>query len=331
MELPAWDDIRDSAMPFALPLTRTFRGIDVREGMVFHGPSGWAEFAPFSDYDDVASARWLAASIEAAFGDWPSPKRDAVRVNAIIPAVESADAAVLAREAFIDRGCTTMKIKVGSGLAADEARVAAVRHVVGSQGSIRLDVNAAWSPADAERAMRRLAAYDIEYVEQPCDDLDELIALRTVIDVPIAVDESLRRSADPMDPALHARIREAADVVIVKAQPLGGVKACLAIIESIGLPAVVSGSLDSSVGLAGGLALAACLDDAASGLGTGALLAADLVDIPLLPHQGRIEVRRTAPDLDRLLDARERLSDEAADAWLRRLESAYAVLAGMGR
>jgi o-succinylbenzoate synthase len=331
MPLPPWDVIRDSAMPFALPLTRTFRGIDVREGVVFTGPSGWAEFAPFSDYDELASARWLEASIEAAFGTWPTAQRDSVKVNAIIPAVDSADAAVLARQAFIEHGCTTMKVKVGTGLAADEARVAAVRHVIGSHGSIRLDVNAGWSVADAERAMRRLGAYGIEYVEQPCRDLDDLAALHRSIDVPIAVDESLRRSADPRDPGLHARIREAADVVIVKVQPLGGVAVCRAIVDSIGLPAVVSGSLDSSIGLAGGLALAACLDDVASGLGTGTLLAADLIEVPLVPNEGRIPVQRATPDLELLLDARDRLTDDAADALTDRMESAYRLLEQMGR
>lgn len=327
--LPAWSEILDSAMPFALPLERTFRGLQVRSGVVFHGPSGWGEFAPFDDYNEQASARWLSASIEAAFGTWPSPKRSSVRVNAIIPAVDSADAAVLAREALMDRGCTTMKVKVGSGLADDEARVAAIRDVIGTRGVIRLDANAAWTPDEAARSMKRLGAYGIEYVEQPCADLDDLIALRRIIEVPIAVDESLRGSPDPMDPALHARLREAADFVILKAQPLGGVARALAIAESVSLPAIVSGSLDSSIGLAGGLVLAACLDDVACGLGTGALLSSDLVDRSLVPYEGSIKVTRVAPDLDRLMDARERLSDKAAQVWIARLEAAYGALAAL--
>lgn len=328
MGLPSLAELRDAAMPFALPLTRRFRGIDEREGMVISGPSGWGEFAPFADYDDAATARWLASAIEAAFGTWPEPRRATVAVNAIIPAVPSDDAAVLARRAVLELGCTTVKAKVGSGLAADEARIAAIRDVLGTRGSIRLDANAAWSPEDARTALRRLSAYGIEYVEQPCASLDDCIALRRDTAVPIAIDESLRASADPGDPALHARIREAADAVILKAAPLGGVAASLALAEAVGLPAVVSGSLDSSVGLASGLALAAAIEgDAACGLGTGTLLAADLVAEPLVPAGGALPVRRTAPELDRLLEGRERLGDDRAAAWFARLARAHAVLA----
>lgn len=314
-------------MPFALPLTGRFRGIDVREGMVISGPSGWGEFAPFDDYDDVAAGRWLATAIEASHGSWPAPQRASVRVNAIIPAVDSGRAALLARQALLVHGCDTVKVKVGSGLVEDEARVAAIRDVLGSRGTIRIDANTAWSVEQATTSLRRLAAYGLEYVEQPCATLDACAELRCAIDVPIAVDESLRRSADPMDATLHARIREAADVLIIKAQPVGGVAAGLAIAESVGIRVVVSGSLDSSVGLASGLALAAALPvEATCGLGTGSLLAADLVEAPLLPVQGELPVRRPAPDLDLLLQARDRVEEQRAAAWFERLDAAYAAL-----
>ena len=329
LALPPLDALRDAAMPFALPLVRRFRGVDVREGMVISGPSGWGEFAPFDDYDDRASARWLASTIEASHGSWPKARRSSVPVNAIIPAVDSTEAAVLARAARFEHGCTTIKVKVGSGPAPDEARVAAIRDVLGSQGAIRLDANAAWTSDEAIAQLRRLVAYGIEYVEQPCATLEDCAIVRRAVDVPIAVDESLRTSADPHDPRLHAGIREAADVVILKAQPLGGVAACLAIAESVGLPTVVSGSLDSSVGLASGLALAAALEtETVSGLGTGALLAEDLIDVPRQPADGAVAVQRVAPDLDRLLAARDRLPEERAQAWFRRLDAAYACLAG---
>lgn len=326
-ELPPLAALREAAMPFALPLVGRFRGIDLREGMVISGPSGWGEFAPFDDYDVAATARWLATAIEASHGSWPEPRRAFVRVNAIIPAVDSGQAALLARQAVLEHGCDTVKVKVGSGLVEDEARVAAIRDVLGSRGAIRIDANTAWSVEEATTTLRRLSAYGLEYVEQPCATLDACIELRRAIDVPIAVDESLRRSADPMDSALHARIREAADVLVIKAQPVGGVAAGLAIAESIGIRVVVSGSLDSSVGLASGIALAAALPvEATCGLGTGSLLAADLVEAPLVPVQGALPVLRPAPDLDRLLEARARLDDERAAAWFSRLDAAYAAL-----
>lgn len=330
--LPSLAELRDAAVPFALPLTRTFRGIDVREGMLIKGPSGWGEFAPFDDYDDVHAGRWLASAIEAAWGQWPQPGLDSVRVNAIIPAVDSGDAAALARHAVMEHGCTTIKVKAGSGLAADEARIASVRDAIDTvagrgTGAIRIDANGAWTVEQAATHLRRLSAYGIEYVEQPCASIDELRELRSRTDVPIAVDEPIRRAPDPFEPALHRRLRECADVAIIKPTTLGGVRPALDIAAAIGLPAVVSGSLDSSVGLATGLHAAAQLPaDSVHGLGTSALLAADLDDPPHLPANGALPVARIAPELDHLLAARDRLEPGRDEWWFARLAAARATL-----
>jgi len=165
--------VLDAAVPFALPLRRRFRGIDVREGMLIKGPNGWGEFAPFDDYSDVAASRWLDSAIEAAFGTWPAARRTEVEVNAIIPAVSSNDAATMARAAVADGGCRTVKVKVGDDLAGDEARVATVRDVLDTllgrgRGALRVDVNGGWDVDVAVSSLRRLGAYDLEYVEQPC-------------------------------------------------------------------------------------------------------------------------------------------------------------------
>lgn len=308
----------------------------MREGMLLHGPSGWGEFAPFGDYDDVRAARWLRCAIEAAYGSWPKPRHEAIAVNAIIPAVSSADAATLARDAVLVHGCTTVKVKVGTGLAEDEARVAAIRDVLTTStraGRIRLDANGAWTVDDAATALRRLGAYGIEYVEQPCADLDALRELRGRIDIPIAVDEPLRWADDPMDPALHRAMSEVADIAIIKAAPIGGVASGLELADalmSVGLGIVVSGSLDSSIGLASGIALAdaSSRETGASGLGTGTLLAADLIRQPIVPRAGMVPVVRSAPDPALLQEARERVADPAA--WQVRLERAYACLATNG-
>lgn len=335
--LPSLAELRDAAVPFALPLTRTFRGLDVREGMLIKGPNGWGEFAPFDDYDDAHAARWLASAVEATFGEWPEPPVWAVPVNAIIPAVDSGDAATLARHAYMEHGCTTIKVKAGSGLLADEARIASVRDVLDTVagrgvGRIRIDANGAWTVEQAVTHLRRLSAYGIEYVEQPCATLDELRDLRSRIDVPIAVDEPLRQADDPLDPALHRSLRESADLAIVKPAPLGGVRASIDVAEALGMPVVVSGSLDSSVGLATALHAAAHLvgsdaDARACGLGTGTLLAADLTAETYVPAHGELPVTRLAPELDHLLAARDRLSADRADEWFARLAAAHDALA----
>lgn len=320
--------LRD-AVPYSLPLKQPFRRIAEREGMLIRGPSGWGEFAPFDDYSAARAAPWLAAAVEAAFGSWPEPLRDRVPVNAIIPGLSANEAGALARRAVLEHGCTTFKVKVaalGEVLADDEARVVAVRDAADSTlrslgdprpARIRVDANGGWSAEAAERALRRLAAYDLEYVEQPCPTVDETAELRGRVEVPIAMDESVR-FGDP-------RVFDVTDIVILKVAPLGGVAASLDLARRWGGPVVVSGALDSAVGLAAGVALAAALagEPSAAGLGTGALLDRDVVSPPLVPHDGYLSVGRVAPDLDALMAARDRLGDDRARWWRQRLADAW--------
>ncbi|MBU6244840.1 MAG: o-succinylbenzoate synthase [Actinomycetales bacterium] len=325
-----------SAIPFALRMRQSFRGIEVREGMLIQGPSGWGEFAPFDDYDDRMAARWLGTAIEAAFGDWPVPRRTSVAVNAIIPAVSADAAAVMVRDAVLGDGCTTVKVKVGTGLAADEARVASVRHSLDvalghGRGRIRLDANAAWSGPEAITALRRLGRYGIEYVEQPCASAADLRQVRASCDVPIAIDEHIRQAPDLQ--ALReqaAQLAELADLAIIKPTPMGGIAVALAVVASLPIPVVVSGAMESSVGLAVPTTLAGILDlDIACGLGTGALLATDVVAEPIRPIGGLVSVARRAPDLDALLDARNALGEERGQWWRERLRRAWAARESM--
>jgi O-succinylbenzoate synthase len=323
--LPDLDDVLGTLRVVALPLVTRFRGITVRETALFEGPEGWTEFAPFVEYDDAEAAQWLAAAIQ--FGWTPSPAlhRTDVGVNATVPALPAdAVSGLLARFP----GCRTAKVKVaepGSTLADDVARVRAVRDVLGVEGRIRIDANAAWNVDEAEHALRTLSHLDLEYVEQPCATVDELERLwHRVKDlrIPIAADESIRRAADP-DAA--ARV---VDVVIVKAAPLGGIAAALGLVERFGKPAVVSSALETSVGLSMGAHLAAALPELPydCGLGTAALLAADVVDEPLLPVQGTIPVRRVTPSAT-LLDRWSADEDRTA-WWTDRLRRCHALLSG---
>lgn len=317
-----------SAIPFALPLTREFRGLSVREGMLLEGPAGWGEFAPFDDYTDAAAARWLVAALEAATTPWPDPVHASVPVNAIVPAVGPSDAQALTRAALA-QGCTTIKVKVGSAdLADDIARVAAVRAALdeaATPGAIRVDANAAWTLAQAQVALEALARFGLQYVEQPCRELADLARLRRAGIVRIAVDEGIRTSADPAS----LQLREVADIAILKPQPLGGIAATLDLAERLDLPVVVSGSLDSSVGLAAVVAAAAALPGPlpACGLGTGALLADDLLVAPLAPTTGVLWPGRVAPDQQALERARARVSDERRAFWQHRLSAAWDLVA----
>jgi O-succinylbenzoate synthase len=278
---------------WSVPLRTRFRGIDVRNGVLVRGPAGWGEFSPFWDYDEAESRRWWAAAEEAAVRGWPAPVRSSVPVNVTVPAVD----ADLAHAIVVASGCRTAKVKVaepGQTPADDLARVEAVRDALGPSGAVRVDANAAW---DVDTAVSRIGQLDrvgLEYVEQPCATLEELAALRRRVDVRIAADEVVRRADDP----LRVDLREACDVVVLKVQPLGGVRAALEVAGAHGLPCVVSSALESSVGIAAGVALAAALPDLpfACGLATVALFTDDVTSAPLLPVDGRLPVVRPVPD-----------------------------------
>jgi O-succinylbenzoate synthase len=278
---------------YRIPMRTRFRGIDVRDGVLLRGPAGWGEFSPFWDYDDDESRRWWAAAVESAVDGWPAPVRDAVPVNVTVPAVgpDRAHAIVTAS------GCRTAKVKVadpGQSEADDLARVEAVRDALGPSGAIRVDANAAWDVDTAAKRIAALDAVDLEYVEQPCPTLEELAALRRRIDVRVAADEVVRRARDP----LAVDLRDACDVVVLKVQPLGGVRAAMRVAEAHGLPCVVSSALESSVGIAAGVALAAALPELpfACGLATVALFTCDVSSTPLLPVDGALPVARPEPD-----------------------------------
>ncbi|MDO5701334.1 MAG: o-succinylbenzoate synthase [Bowdeniella nasicola] len=305
---------------YATPMRTRFRGITHRSGVLLshpRDPGRWAEFSPFFDYDDDYSARWLTAAVEALERDLPEARRDSVPVNVTVPAVDAQQAHRIAASS----GCTTAKVKVaepGQRLADDEARLEAVRDALGAGGAIRVDANTGWSLEEAARVLPILdrAAGGLQYAEQPVATVEEMAALRRRIDVPIAADESIRRSADP----LAVRRLDAADVAIIKVQPLGGLHAALDLVADLGLPAVVSSALESSVGIALGVRLAAALDECshACGLATVRLFQADVTSEPLLPVGGALSVRDVRPD--RVLAGHCLADADLTERWLTRLE-----------
>ena len=85
--IPPLDDLLDRLHVVELPMRVRFRGIMVREVALIDGPAGWGEFGAFLEYEPPEAAHWLAAGIEAAYGEPPSPLRDRIPINATVPAV----------------------------------------------------------------------------------------------------------------------------------------------------------------------------------------------------------------------------------------------------
>jgi O-succinylbenzoate synthase len=176
-------------------------------------------------------------------------------------------------------------------------------------------------------ALTRLAGVGLEYAEQPVPDIDGLAEVRrrlrsAGIPVQIAADESVRKEDDPLKVARAG----AADLIVVKVAPLGGVRRALSIVAQAGMPAVVSSALDTSVGIRAGLALAAALPELpyACGLGTVSLLAGDVTVDPLVADDGAIRLREAVAD-EGLLE-QYAASSERREWWLARLRRAYAEI-----
>jgi O-succinylbenzoate synthase len=295
----------DSLRVIALPMKTNFRGISVREVALIKGSHGWGEFSPFIEYDDAESAPWLASAIEAATTPQPKLYRTSVAVNGTIPALNDPDE--LARIVDSFPGVNTFKVKVGNNLVEDLARIKVIRQLR-PHANIRIDVNGLWNVGQAEEFLASVG--QIEYVEQPCATIEELRELKSRTPVKIVGDEILRKAPNPFDIDLTGAI----DYLMLKVQPLGGIKRAHALAEHHNLPVIVSSALESAVGINHGLMLAASFKEMNfdCGLGTGSLLAADVAHLPIV--DGKIEISQFEPQLDGLDVAPDRF-----DWWKNRI------------
>ena len=276
----------------SIPVKNSFRGIKFREIALFEGPAGWSEFSPFIEYDNKQSATWLKASLEAATKPAPNPIRNEVLVNATLPNVKPSEVEKLLSN--FD-GCTVIKIKINDFIMDRELLIESLKHVPNAK--FRLDINGGWT---LDEAVVNLKNYEgefaglIDYVEQPCLDIADLKALKNEIGLKIAIDESIRKFLG----SDLTKLKDVADIAVIKWAPSGGMSAALNLIEQISLPVVISSALDSSVGISHGVALACALPNlyGACGLATVALLEADVTSDSLLASKGVISNRRVIPD-----------------------------------
>lgn len=273
---------------FAIRLSQPVLGVTVRSGWLLEGEAGWAEWSPLPSWSLEEAATALRGAIAAAREPYPSPRPATVEVNAMVPRVPPRVAARMAAGS----GCATVKVKVGDP--EGEARVRAVRAAVGPAVRLRVDGNGAWGVEAAEAALARLSAYSIEMAEDPVRTLSEMALLRRRTSVPLAAEMAVRTPDD----ARELRRLDAADLLVVKPQRIGGIAAALRAAEIAGRPVIVSSALETSVGLATCLAVAAALPDPghAHGIGTALLLTEDVTSDPLLPVAGRLTPRRVVPD-----------------------------------
>ena len=325
VDLPELTDLRERMVVVTLPLRVPFRGVTTREIALLHGPRGWGEFSPFLEYPPAEAAAWLRSAIESAYAGWPAPRRTHIPVNATVPAVAARSVAdVLARF----EGCTTAKVKVaepGQTLADDLARVGAVREVLGESGRIRIDANGGWSVAEAVRGLSALAPLGLEYAEQPAprsrtsSPANEPVP--NGVDVLIAADESIRRrqircaspASAPVICSSSGRALGGASSPRPRQRP-GSPRWC---------PRRWSPAWASGRGCVGRTDL-----PYACGLGTVALLAADVATPSMVPVGGALPV--TTVTVDDGLRERHTASPDRQRWWRQRLDDSYAALTGAG-
>ena len=276
----------------SIPVKNTFRGIKSREIALFEGPAGWSEFSPFLEYDNKQSATWMKAALEAATKPAPTPLRNEIMVNATLPNVKPGEV-----EKVLSNfdGCTTIKIKINDFTIDRELLIESLKHVPNAR--FRLDINGGWT---LDEAIVNLKNYEgefaglIDYVEQPCIDIADLKVLKNETGIKIAVDESIRKFLG----SDLTKLKDVADIAVIKWAPSGGINAALDLIKQISLPVVVSSALDSSVGISHGLALACAIPNlyGACGLATVALLEGDVTSDSLLASKGVIANHKVTPD-----------------------------------
>lgn len=304
-----------------LSMRTQFRGITTREVALFEGPVGWGEFSPFLEYDDIESANWLKSALEAAtINNFPS-YRSSIKINGTIPATDSAE--VIENLIASYPGAEVFKVKVGTKTESDLARLRRVKKLA-PNANLRIDVNGSWGVDEALQNIESIYGEvgELEYVEQPVEDLDSLKRLkeRLTVDVKIAGDEVIRKARDPF----AINLEGAVDILMLKVSPLGGINRSLLIAEHHKLPVVVSSALESAIGISHGLRLAAALPNLeyASGLATGSLFTSDLATHEI--RDGAISITSQTPNLEaleRFVTPKERL-----EWWRKRIKRCWEVL-----
>jgi o-succinylbenzoate synthase len=325
---PRLNDLVATAKVVSIPLRTKFRGLTERELLVFEGPNGWSEWAAFTEYQDEEAATWLAAAIEWGYEAVPEPVRNQVPVNAILPAVPTNEVAkVLGRAGKF----STVKIKVADPkqTAADDiARILEVRNLF-PDVKLRLDANGGYTVAQALELIAKLEndSIEMEFFEQPVATIAELAELRIEISkreqkTLVAADESVRRSSDP----LAVELAGAADLLVIKSAPLGGINSALEVAKSSELEICASSAMQSSIGLAAELHFAGCLPELNydAGLGTGFLFGGDLTADRLIPENGILELRR--PEINTSSLEILKAEDHRYDWWIARLERCSRIL-----
>lgn len=224
-----------------------------------------------------------------------STRRDRIPVNATLDA-DDLDELRWAGLEVTSGGYQAVKLKVGgSSPAHDLERIATLREAIGSDVDLRLDANGAWSRDEALALVEDLTEFDLDYVEQPTEGIDDDVCqVFADHDVPIAVDEALRTEG------ITAVLRSDIDAVVIKPMAVGGIDTARAIAmaaRGCGITPVISNLVTGSIARTGAAHVAASLPAVVpAGLDTGQRFDGDLTQTVPTVVDGHLEL----PDGDGL-------------------------------
>jgi len=219
------------------------------------------------------------------------------------PQGDRADELARHAAALVDEGHRVVYLKVGRAHRDDEEVVAAVREAIGPEPLLRLDPNEAWDVPSAVDAIRRLEAYELDWVEQPiaAGNVSGLAWIRRSVETKIAADQAVFTSHE-----LRAVLeQEAADAIVIGSHETGGIwrlRQLAHLAETYGIPVNRHACVESSISTFAALQVLACLPNLTLGNQVmHQLLAEQLVTTPLEPTGGSISVP-DAPGLGFELD-----------------------------
>ncbi|MBI2997018.1 MAG: mandelate racemase [Deltaproteobacteria bacterium] len=158
-----------------------------------------------------------------------------------------------------EEGIKAIKLKGGQDPKRDVDLVRQIRKAVGPKIQISVDANQGYpTPKVAVQIIKAMEEFGVRYMEQPVEGIDAMAEVARRVDTPIMADES---AWTPQDVLEIIRKRAADMISLYTTKPGGLFKAqkVAAVAEAGGLQCNVNGSVETGVGNAANLHLAAAL------------------------------------------------------------------------
>jgi len=156
-----------------------------------------------------------------------------------------------------DEGIKAIKLKGGQEPKRDVELVRRIRKAIGTEIQVAVDANQGYpAPKVAVQVIKAMEEYGIRYMEQPVEGIDAMAQVARRVATPIMADESAWTPQDVLE-IVRKRAAEIISLYTTKPGGLFKAKKVAAVAEAGGLQCNVNGSVETGVGNAANLHLAA--------------------------------------------------------------------------